>query len=501
MGLKQDWEYGDDFQHTDFNAHAAKINDLETALANPPVGATGATGGPGATGPAGATGPVGATGASGASGGTGGPGAVGATGPVGATGATGASGVPGIPRVESLRTIFRDMADGAIPATGGEGVDVVIDGEVTPVIEDGLFQSPDLTGTEPYRATYWSQLMSGVKHVGATFKFSSGTGGTIAAGLLIWEYPIPTPYEVPNSPMHLAITPTSWELAVWTGGTESSTGDFTSIASGSLSLATDWNPAVADSGTLHRCEVWISGNAATIALPNGTITTVTHAQIAAVPGNVAGWEHYRAAGTAGFCGFQEIWASTDVEQVSVSSRQNLLNKTLTAPRIATGLLDANGKTALAVDATSSAVNHARIVNAPTGVPPVILPEGDDTHIGLHIRPKGSSGAVTVQDANAKNIIGFIRGHSSAVNYWAMYNSGSGGDLPVYALGTDTNISFDFVPKGSGLFKVGGNRVGVKVAVPASATATGVVGQWAADSSWLYVCTATNTWVRAALASW
>lgn len=49
--------------------------------------------------------------------------------------------------------------------------------------------------------------------------------------------------------------------------------------------------------------------------------------------------------------------------------------------------------------------------------------------------------------------------------------------------------------------VGGNPVGVKVAVPASATAPGSVGQWAADSTYLYVCIAANTWVRSTLTTW
>ena len=53
----------------------------------------------------------------------------------------------------------------------------------------------------------------------------------------------------------------------------------------------------------------------------------------------------------------------------------------------------------------------------------------------------------------------------------------------------------------GGLQANGNPVGVKVAVPATATSTGVVGQWAADASWFYVCTATDTWVRAALATW
>lgn len=38
-------------------------------------------------------------------------------------------------------------------------------------------------------------------------------------------------------------------------------------------------------------------------------------------------------------------------------------------------------------------------------------------------------------------------------------------------------------------------------VPATATATGIKGQLAWDSGYIYVCTATNTWKRAALASW
>ena len=37
--------------------------------------------------------------------------------------------------------------------------------------------------------------------------------------------------------------------------------------------------------------------------------------------------------------------------------------------------------------------------------------------------------------------------------------------------------------------------------PASATDTGTQGQIAWDSSYIYVCTATNVWVRAALATW
>jgi len=40
-----------------------------------------------------------------------------------------------------------------------------------------------------------------------------------------------------------------------------------------------------------------------------------------------------------------------------------------------------------------------------------------------------------------------------------------------------------------------------VSAPASAGATGTSGDWAVDSDYIYVCTATNTWKRATLATW
>lgn len=38
-------------------------------------------------------------------------------------------------------------------------------------------------------------------------------------------------------------------------------------------------------------------------------------------------------------------------------------------------------------------------------------------------------------------------------------------------------------------------------IPANSTASGVAGTIRYDSSYVYICTATNTWKRAALSSW
>lgn len=40
-----------------------------------------------------------------------------------------------------------------------------------------------------------------------------------------------------------------------------------------------------------------------------------------------------------------------------------------------------------------------------------------------------------------------------------------------------------------------------VSAPATAASTGTVGQIAYNGSYIYICTASNTWVRAALSTW
>ena len=54
---------------------------------------------------------------------------------------------------------------------------------------------------------------------------------------------------------------------------------------------------------------------------------------------------------------------------------------------------------------------------------------------------------------------------------------------------------------AGAISVDGNPVGIKVPVPANSSSEGIPGQWAADSSHIYVCTATNTWRRVATEVW
>jgi len=56
--------------------------------------------------------------------------------------------------------------------------------------------------------------------------------------------------------------------------------------------------------------------------------------------------------------------------------------------------------------------------------------------------------------------------------------------------------------GGALLQVNGNRIRIATAkTPASATDTGTAGEICWDADYVYVCTATNTWKRTAIATW
>lgn len=116
------------------------------------------------------------------------------------------------------------------------------------------------------------------------------------------------------------------------------------------------------------------------------------------------------------------------------------------------------------------------------------------------RPRLPSGS-SIDDANGARVIEVPSAVTSAVNWLRINNAVTTSSPSIEARGSDTNVGINVVLKGTGTFRVANNPVGVKVAVPASATATGVPGQWAADANYVYYCTATDTWRRAAIASW
>ena len=137
-----------------------------------------------------------------------------------------------------------------------------------------------------------------------------------------------------------------------------------------------------------------------------------------------------------------------LNDVTITGSQ-VSSSTFTSPRV-NELLDTNGAKSVAFTAMSSAVNYLELLNAATGNSPRFQATGTDSNIRIRFRPKGASGWLDIQD-----------------------------DTGVYAMGA-------------------------KVGIPGSATAAGKPGQWAANSTYLYVYIGdgtTHSWVRTATATW
>ncbi len=181
-----------------------------------------------------------------------------------------------------------------------------------------------------------------------------------------------------------------------------------------------------------------------------------------------------------------------VEVVDLTTAQTQTNKTLTTP-VVDSIKDANGNTILTLNPVASAVNNVQISNGAAGGTPQLQSIGSDTNIGFMLRPKGTGALQVYAD--------------------------TGATPRMLATGPDTNINLNLQTKGSGVVQANGVEVvtltGTQALTlktltspkitpgnaPASASAAGAAGQVEWDSGYVYVCTAANTWKRAAVATW
>ena len=74
---------------------------------------------------------------------------------------------------------------------------------------------------------------------------------------------------------------------------------------------------------------------------------------------------------------------------SLAGTETFTNKTLTAPRVGTALLDTNGNEVIRIQVTPAAVNDLTVQPGATGTGPEIYVSGDDTNASLGISPKGT----------------------------------------------------------------------------------------------------------------
>jgi|SRR3990172_2234407 len=81
--------------------------------------------------------------------------------------------------------------------------------------------------------------------------------------------------------------------------------------------------------------------------------------------------------------------TTTDKSVGKAATQTLTNKTLTAPKIGTSILDTNGNELLLLTATASAVNELTYANAAAGGAPTFTASGGDTDIDISLTAKGA----------------------------------------------------------------------------------------------------------------
>ena len=144
------------------------------------------------------------------------------------------------------------------------------------------------------------------------------------------------------------------------------------------------------------------------------------------------------------------WQNAAVDTTSfitVSGTQTLTNKTLTAPKIGTSILDTNGNELALLTATGSAVNEFTVANAATGNGPTLSATGGDSNIDLdllakgngHVTVRGNTNAGAIQfncESNSHGQIVKSQPHSAAVTNEMLLPAGASSTL-VSLVSTDT----------------------------------------------------------------
>jgi len=159
----------------------------------------------------------------------------------------------------------------------------------------------------------------------------------------------------------------------------------------------------------------------------------------------------------------------------------------------------SGNIGFLVSHTASVVNYLEVTGAVTAGIPALIARGSDTNVSMLHLTKGT-GAHFFSTGGGLQLL--VSNTASAVNYATITGSATGNAVTISTGGSDTNRSMTLTAAGTGLVQIGNDSLRIVTSkTPASAAATGTQGQIAWDASYIYVCTANNTWKRAALATW
>jgi len=116
-----------------------------------------------------------------------------------------------------------------------------------------------------------------------------------------------------------------------------------------------------------------------------------------------------------FNGSNAVTVAIDSTVSTLTGTQTLTNKTLTAPKITSGIFDSNGAEVLNIVPVTSAVNEFSISNAATGGSVLLTTAGSDANINLLMQTKGD-GAITIDTGTGAGQIDLKAGASN-VRIW------------------------------------------------------------------------------------
>lgn len=151
----------------------------------------------------------------------------------------------------------------------------------------------------------------------------------------------------------------------------------------------------------------------------------------------------------------------------------------TTPAVSIASRNSAGSINLQVqDSGAASVNNVVIQGNVTTAPIYIYASGADANIQLEISSKGTSSVLIANRGTSNPLANFVENGGASVNYlqFAACQTGTGlsTGLQIQAVGGDTDISINLIPKGAGTIKSNGNVV-LTAAVTSITAAGGLLG--------------------------
>lgn len=155
-----------------------------------------------------------------------------------------------------------------------------------------------------------------------------------------------------------------------------------------------------------------------------------------------------------------------------------------------GNLTASGTGTHTFGTTNTVSMAAGVLGVSTGTVNIGT-QGPSGATAITLQSQGSYGMVLKSTSTDRQFD--FEGINSGNDYTTRFTNAGAGKHSV-------SLSGNLTVSGTSLSTFGG-QIGIATSTPASAGAAGVAGTIAWDASYIYVCTATNTWKRVAIATW